>query len=159
LVELTKIYNYKLKKFSILSKICYVCKEQIGPLGGKREYNDYLQERILLPEGMTKLDVTCRSCYNEAEETYKQKVQEEKIQNTKVTQGLLARTPEYKKKWNKNGIIQFKNERIAILHRAYGAQVEFIIAFDDLTAEGYELKEIDNDSCCFHVGVQLLTNL
>jgi hypothetical protein len=30
-----------------------------------------------------------------------------------------------------------------MLHRHYGAQVEFIIAFDDLTAEGYELKVID----------------
>jgi hypothetical protein len=27
--------------------------------------------------------------------------------------------------------------------RPLGAQVEFIIAFDDLTAEGYELKAID----------------
>lgn len=67
----------------------------------------------------------------------------QKKQNTQVVRGLLARTPEYKKKWNKTGIIQFKNERIAILNRSVGAQVEFIIAFDDLTAEGYELKAID----------------
>lgn len=34
-------------------------------------------------------------------------------------------------------------KRIAILQRHYGAQVEFIIAFDDLTAEEYALKAID----------------
>jgi hypothetical protein len=58
-------------------------------------------------------------------------------------QALYARTEEYKAVWDKGGIIQFKNERIAILKREMGAQVEFIIAFDDITAEGYELKAID----------------
>jgi hypothetical protein len=56
---------------------------------------------------------------------------------------LRIRTEQYKLLWEKNGIIQFKNERIAILKRQWGAQVEFIIAFDDLTKEGYELKAID----------------
>jgi hypothetical protein len=56
---------------------------------------------------------------------------------------LRLRTEQYKLLWQKNGIIQFKNERIAILKRAWGAQVEFIIAFDDVTNEGYELKAID----------------
>jgi hypothetical protein len=56
---------------------------------------------------------------------------------------LRVRTEEYKLAWEKNGIIQFKNERIAILKRAWGAQVEFIIVFDDLTKEGYQLKAID----------------
>lgn len=56
---------------------------------------------------------------------------------------LRTRTDGYKPQWNKNGIIQFKNERIAILKRQWGSQVEFIIAFDDVTKEGYELKAID----------------
>jgi hypothetical protein len=34
-------------------------------------------------------------------------------------------------------------ELIAILQRAFGVQVEFIIAFDDLTKEGYRLMVID----------------
>jgi len=50
---------------------------------------------------------------------------------------LKTRIGDYKKDWNKRGIIQFKNERIAILQRVWGSQVEFIIAFDDLTREGY----------------------
>ena len=56
---------------------------------------------------------------------------------------LYARTEQYKPMWDKGGIIQFKNDKVAILHRSIGAQVEFIIAFDDLTREGYELKAID----------------
>ena len=56
---------------------------------------------------------------------------------------LYARTEEYKTSWDKGGIIQFKNERIAILRRQVGAQVEFIVAFDDVTKEGIRLCAID----------------
>lgn len=140
---LPKYIITRLRNFTILAKVCYVCNKAIGAFGSKRAYNEYLENRIPLPQGMSELDVTCNSCYDDAYRTYKDAVKEEKVQNTMVVRGLLARTPEYKRKWNKNGIIQFKNERIAILNRTVGAQVEFIIAFDDLTAEGYELKAID----------------
>lgn len=69
---------------------------------------------------------------------------EEAKEDRKERDALLRlRTEQYKLLWQKNGIIQFKNERVAILKRQWGAQVEFIIAFDDLTNEGYELKAID----------------
>lgn len=50
---------------------------------------------------------------------------------------------EYKAGWDKHGVIQFKNERFAILLRSVGAIVQFLAAFDMLTQEGYELKAID----------------
>ena len=56
---------------------------------------------------------------------------------------LAKKTPEYKAQWHKDGIIQFKNERIAILQRMWGAQVQFIVAFDEVTKEGYRLMAID----------------
>lgn len=56
---------------------------------------------------------------------------------------LRSRTQRYKASWDKNGVIQYKTESIAILQRTWGAQVEFIIAFDDLTKEGYKLRAID----------------
>ena len=56
---------------------------------------------------------------------------------------LAQKTPEYKSQWHKDGIIQFKNERIAILQRMWGAQVQFIVAFDEVTKEGYRLMAID----------------
>ena len=58
-------------------------------------------------------------------------------------QHLRSRIDSYKPSWDKNGVIQYKTERIAILQRKWGTQVEFIIAFDDLTKEGYRLMAVD----------------
>jgi len=52
-------------------------------------------------------------------------------------QELKNKIDQYKPSWDKHGVIQFKNEYIAILQRMWGQQVEFIIAFDNLTKEGY----------------------
>lgn len=53
------------------------------------------------------------------------------------------RHDQFKAQWDKNGVIQFKNQHIAILQRTFGAQVQFIIAYDQLTKEGYRLMAID----------------
>ena len=58
---------------------------------------------------------------------------------------LIELAPEYKKEWDRYGIIQFKNERMAILQRIWGRQVEFIVAFDELLKEGYQLVAIDEE--------------
>ena len=44
---------------------------------------------------------------------------------------------EIKKDWNKNAVIEYKNDKVAMIQRKWGDQVEFIQAFDQLTAEGY----------------------
>jgi len=49
----------------------------------------------------------------------------------------------FKREWDKNGTVQFKNERIAILQRSFGRQVQFLVAYDRLTKEGYRLMAID----------------
>ena len=49
----------------------------------------------------------------------------------------------FKRQWEKNGVVQFKNENIAILQRVFGAQVHFLVAYDRLTKEGYRLMAID----------------
>ena len=56
---------------------------------------------------------------------------------------LRRRVAQYKPMWDKNGVIQYKDEFVAILQRAWGVQVEFIIAYSDLTEEGYQLMAID----------------
>lgn len=58
-------------------------------------------------------------------------------------QDLRNRVERYKPLWDKDGVIQFKSEYVAILQRKFGMQVEFIIAFEDLTKEGYELRAVD----------------
>jgi hypothetical protein len=44
---------------------------------------------------------------------------------------------------DKDGVIQFKSDHVAILQRKLRMQVEFIIAFEELTKEGYELRAVD----------------
>jgi hypothetical protein len=47
---------------------------------------------------------------------------------------------------DKNRVIQYKTEHIAVLQKTWVTQeVEFIIAFDDLTKEGYRLMAIDEE--------------
>lgn len=70
----------------------------------------------------------------ELEQIAKEKAEWNKKARLQELQGRIAK---YKPSWDKNGVIQFKNEHIAILQRMWGSQVEFIIAFDDLTKEGY----------------------
>jgi len=50
---------------------------------------------------------------------------------------------QYKADWDKNGIVQFKNNEIAILKRVWGQQVQFIVAYSQVTKEGYRLMAID----------------
>ena len=54
-----------------------------------------------------------------------------------------SRHDEFKAQWDKNGLVQFKNDKIAILKRMVGQQVQFIVAYDKITEEGYRLMAID----------------
>jgi len=92
----------------------------------KHSTKDILKKKAVVPDGMTEED---RICYNDFMALTDHKAG--------ADFKLKTRIAEYKKDWNKRGIIQFKNERIAILQRVWGSQVEFIIAYDDLTNEGY----------------------
>ena len=68
----------------------------------------------------------------------------EKITTTaELTRLTESRHNQTKSQWNKNGIIQFKDEAIAILERRWGSQVQFIVACSQVTKEGYRLMVID----------------
>ena len=45
----------------------------------------------------------------------------------------------FKATWDKKGTIVYKNERIAILKAESGNVVQFLVAFDQVTKEGYRL--------------------
>ena len=109
-----------------MAQNCFVCNKELGRLSLKYSGKDLINKKVELPEGMIEDDKICSN---------------EFIGLTNHKAGadfkLKTRIPEYKKDWNKRGVIQFKNERIAILQRVLGQQVEFIIAYDDLTDEGY----------------------
>mgnify|MGYP006422900407 FL=1 len=109
-----------------MAKNCFICDKELGRLSIKYSAKDLLNKKVEIPEGMTEEDKICSNDF---------------IGLTNHKSGadakLRTRTQDYKKDWNKRGIIQFKNERIAILQRVWGSQVEFIAAYDDLTNEGY----------------------
>lgn len=73
----------------------------------------------------------------------KQAKQEAKQSIKERFEDLRKRVEQYKPMWDKNGVIQYKDEFVAILQRSWGVQVEFIIAYSDLTKEGYRLMAID----------------
>ncbi len=114
-------------------QICCFCDKELGLLSIKigKSQLDKFQDDERVTE-MSDKDVICFNC-------------NEILKNPKHKEDLKLnkRVAEYKKIWNKRGIVQFKNERIAILQRAWGEQVQFIAAFDDLTKEGYRLMAID----------------
>ena len=120
---------------------CFLCQTDMGRLSIKFGMKDFLHlEKKQIPNGFTEDDKLCGDCYGKI----KKGLTVEAIEaSSKQLEDLKQRSPEYKKHWDKHGIIQFKNERIAILHRGQGAQVEFIVAFDDVTKEGYRLMAID----------------
>jgi hypothetical protein len=60
-------------------------------------------------------------------------------------ENLKRRIDYFKPTWDKGGVIQYKTDQIAILRRVDGHQVEFIIAFDDLTKNGYRLMCVDEE--------------
>ena len=45
----------------------------------------------------------------------------------------------FKATWDEKGTIVYKNERIAILKAENGKVVQFLVAFDQVTKEGYRL--------------------
>jgi len=54
-----------------------------------------------------------------------------------------VRHNQFKAMWQKGRVVQFKNDKIAILMRAHNSQVQFIVAFDQVTREGFRLMAID----------------
>jgi len=144
---------------------CPICKRRSFSIGGTKLNRKFLIEKeVIPPDNMTDNDEICGLCYTKlfswgegSELTFEQRLEqsrkEQQIEQTKTDeakfkikqekQNLSSKSLEYKLSWDKNGIIQFKNERIAILKRMVGQQIQFIVAYDDLTKEGYELKAID----------------
>ena len=122
---------------------CFLCHASLGMMSLKTRKDNLLSAGIVLPEGFTDYDVLCNECFKSKKREAKVDIDFSKQMLQERFKDLHRRTPEYKKLWNKNGVIQFKNEHIAILKRVWAHQVEFIIAFDDLTKEGYRLMVMD----------------
>jgi len=122
---------------------CFRCEKGLGRLAINWSAKMLSDIDIVPPAGMPSDEKVCGKCKDELNKEQKEDRKTAKEEMKQERTELSTRSAEYKQKWNKNGIIQFKNERIAILKRQIGTQVEFIVAYDDLTQEGYRLMAID----------------
>ena len=123
--------------------VCINCKKSLGRLSLKWNLKSLGELGISPPSNMGEEDRLCNTCGEDIKNSQKgDTVESKKLMETEMA-NLNVKATTYKTKWNKNGIIQFKNERIAILKRGFGKQVEFIVAFDELTEEGYRLMAHD----------------
>ncbi len=122
---------------------CYVCKELRSPAYTVKDYWRSPQT----PEGMTNTDHVCYECYQKVKKEviqYKKEHKEEIDRLNKEEDLELKKIEnEFKGKWNKNGVIEYKDEYCAILQRLPGARVQFLKAYSDLTREGYRLMAQD----------------
>jgi hypothetical protein len=130
---------------------CFACGNKIGAFSAKF-YDFHLEKKgVMVPDDMGKDDVICQSCFD-APETAAEKQRESELKSIKeqaktfakkTFEDIQSRVPETKAKWDKTGVIEYKDEYVAVLHRMLGMQVEFLIAYSDLTKEGYRLMAQD----------------
>ncbi len=137
---------------------CFVCHKNIGKFTFTYSKKDLFDLRVIPPNGFEKTNCVCERCVDQMK---KQREEEETVKKPECIERakqLIAKIPDYKMSWDKNGIIQFKNERIAVLQRMWGRQVEFIIAYDELTNEGFQLMAVDESREPSSEGISLGTN-
>lgn len=122
---------------------CIVCTKNLGWSDIGYVMESLERSKKLIPDDMRCGDKVCNKCFNEIQTIEnKEKVEPNKMKSQRCQQ-LTDRVPQYKPNWDKGGVIEYKDEFCALLHRSVSAQVEFIIAFSDLTKEGYRLMTQD----------------
>lgn len=126
-----------------MGKQCYTCKDKLGMLNVGYAKFELTDKQKPIPHGMTDKDVLCKDCFNGHKSKSEIHEAESTIMKNQTAKALAERVSQYKPKWDKNGVIEYKDDFVAILHRMMGSQVEFIIAFSDLTREGYRLMAQD----------------
>jgi len=100
--------------------------------------------KVSPPLGFHEDDFLCNVCLEKIEKRQIEDLQIPSHHQFELHKNeILRRKSQYKQLWDKDGVIQFKNERIAVLLRMWLKQIEFIIAFDDLVKEGYRLVAVD----------------
>jgi len=147
---------------------CFFCKKKIGWTTNYSDIKTMISAGEYIPGGMTDKDKVCETCIREGKtsEHYRDPseptlpsetatIPSETITETHTknlsnfTSADQLRTltqtlhNQFKAQWDKNAIVQFKNNEIAILKRVWGQQVQFIIAYSQVTKEGYRLMAID----------------
>jgi hypothetical protein len=137
---------------------CFVCKNNLGWTDIGYSVSHYQGGDLVIPEGLTETDKVCNKCFKKSlavhldqkneenrkiKELEKQQKHEISAEQKQIMDDIRARVPLYKPRWNKGEVLEYKDEYCAILRRHFGEQVEFIIAYSDLSKEGYRLVAQD----------------
>lgn len=126
---------------------CYNCNKEFGIISLKFSntdlWNILSHPKVATMSPNDRICIVCKQLFEDEAKVNKAFAIPSETKEEIANNEAKKRSSEYKTHWNKNGVIQFKNERIAILQRMWGSQVEFIVAYDDLTKEGYRLMAID----------------
>ena len=64
-------------------------------------------------------------------------------QMKKLDEDLTKRSEPAKANWNKGGVYVWKSANTAVLQKRTGSQVQFYLAFEDLTQQGFVLRAQD----------------
>jgi len=113
----------------------------------------------LTPEGMTETDRVCGDCYFKVQKEvlkYKKEHKEEiKRLDKKKEEKEEIILGEIKNKYQKYGVVKYKDEYCAILEKISGERTEllFIKEFSKLTQEGYRMMAQDEGGS-FHLGLE-----
>jgi len=137
-------------------KQCIKCKKELGMMAVKMVISQFEASKIPIPSDMTKDDVMCADCFMEIEKEQKAASAIAASSDPKSIASfnqLNSRVPEFKERWDKNGVIEYKDDYCAILQRSFGRVVEFIIAYSDLTKQGYRLMAQDEGASVGSSGI------
>jgi hypothetical protein len=112
-------------------------------LFGRNKQQQSETDEIAAAERLSQQNELGNTTNPQSHESRNQQQEQSEQSKKQVLQDLSERAKSYKPRWDKNGVIQFKSEYICILQRKWRSQVEFIVAFEDLTRDGYRLMAID----------------
>lgn len=113
-------------------------------LFGRNKQQQSETDDIAAAEKLSQQNEPGKTTNPQSQESSNQQKEQSEESKKLASQDLSERAISYKPRWDKNGVIQFKSEYICILQRKWRSQVEFIVAFEDLTRDGYRLIAIDS---------------
>lgn len=154
-MSLMNVTDSELEKINDTDELCWKCGNKVYSRHAVEVYN--YNKSVLLPEefnelvlkggddwlaiAQAELGISHHTLTDDSDNQTTSQLST--VKNDKVTTAdelnrlVALYHDKFKREWNKNGVVQFKNESIAILQRMWGQQVQFIIAYDIITKEGY----------------------
>ena len=126
-------------------KFCFQCNKKLG-----RFMNFGLTDmkKLESPNGMTNDDKICDKCFSNLPKN--KEYEKQKALENQQSEEKKKKFDEIKSRFEKHGTVIYKDEYCAIVKKI--DDLSFIMAFSDLTREGYRLMAQDEGGQ-FHLGI------